>query len=201
MIKIMKKQITTRKNLIALAALLLLTLSLQATAQTPAQPSQVEPTQTQTTQAVQAPDVFGQLNLTPEQIQKVRSINMELRDERQAANLKLRQAQRALTMAVESPTPDEALINQRSREVAEAQAATIRLRSLTEARVLQTLTPEQRIKLREIRQQNQAARRANGQQTPRNGMGQRQNGLPRNGNAAQPLGPNQRKILRRQQRR
>jgi Spy/CpxP family protein refolding chaperone len=158
---------------------------------------QTEPAQAQMQngQANQLPD-FRLLNLSPDQIQKIRTINMDLKDERQAANQKLRQAQRALADAVESPTPDETLIAQRSREVAEAQASTIRLRSLTEARVLQVLTPDQRMKLREMRQRNLAQRRANQQQSP-NGLGQRQ-GLQRGTNA--PLGPNQRRILKRQQR-
>src|SRR5436190_17397551 len=104
------------------------------------------PVQSQTTD-LPANQVAGDLRLlglTPDQIQKIRAINFELKTERQAAGMKLRQAQRALTEAVESPKPDESLIAQRSREVAEAQANTIRLRSLTEARILQALTPEQR---------------------------------------------------------
>jgi Spy/CpxP family protein refolding chaperone len=166
-------------------------------AQTTQPPGQTDPlqAQSQNIQANQVPD-FRLLNLTPDQVQKIRTINMDLKDERQTANQKLRQAQRALADAVESPTPDEALIAQRSREVAEAQANTIRLRSLTEARILQVLTPEQRMKLREMRQRNLAQRRANQQQSP-NGLGQRQ-GLQRGANA--PLAPNQRRILKRQQR-
>jgi Spy/CpxP family protein refolding chaperone len=154
--------------------------------------------QTQTTQGSQAgqlPD-FAQLNLSPDQIQKIRAINSELKDQRQAANLKLRQAQRALAEAVESPTPNETLIDQRSRELADAQAATIRLRSLTESRILQVMTPEQRIKLREMRQRNQALRRQeNQQQLPGNVLRQRQQRVQRNGNM--PLQrPNQRKLQR-----
>jgi Spy/CpxP family protein refolding chaperone len=165
--------------------------------QTTQPPGQTDPiqAQVQNTQANQVPD-FRLLNLTPDQVQKIRTVNMDLKDERQTANQKLRQAQHALAEAVESPTPDEALIAQRSREVAEAQANTIRLRSLTEARILQVLTPEQRMKLREMRQRNLAQRRANQQQPP-NGLGQRQ-GLQRGANA--PLAPNQRRILKRQQR-
>src|SRR5438034_1203843 len=120
--------------------------------QSPPEPAQE---QSQNVQANQPPD-FRFLNLTPDQVQKIRAINLELKDQRQAAGFRLRQAQRALADAVESTTPDEALISQRSREVAEAQANTIRLRSLTEARVLQVLTPEQRVKLREVRQRNLA---------------------------------------------
>src|SRR5258708_2305982 len=114
--------------------------SVQISAQSPPPQNPIEPaqTQTQTTQAnqpSQLPD-FAQLNLLPEQIQKIRAINAELKDQRQAANLKLRQAQRALAEAVESPTPNETLIDQRSRELADAHAATIRLRSLTASRLL-----------------------------------------------------------------
>jgi Spy/CpxP family protein refolding chaperone len=191
----MKNQIMSRKILIMLAALLLLAFSLPATAQTPPGQSQSEPSPLPG-QAAPVADPFGQLGLTPDQVQKIRTINMELKDERQVANRNLRLAQRELTLAIESPTPDEKLIDQRSREFADAQSATIRLRSLTEARVLQVLTPEQRLKLREIRQQNQAARRAN-QQQQNNRPNQRQGALPRNANGAQPLGPNQRRLLQK----
>ena len=136
------------------------------------------------------------LNLTPDQIQRIRLINMELKDERQAANLKLRLTQRALTEAIESPNPNEALIEQRSREVAEAQANTIRLRSLTEARILQVLTPEQRVRLREMRQRNLALRRE--RQRQMDSLNQRQPGLQRDPNNPA-LTPNQRRALRRQQ--
>jgi len=176
-------------------ALVLLGASLTALAQTTQTQSQTDPSQAQNAQQANQGNDLRQLGLTPDQIQKIRAINLDLKDERQAANMKLREAQRALTEAVESSTPDENLIAQRSREVAEAQANTIRLRSLTEARVLQVLTPDQRTKLREIRQRNLAARRANQQQSP-NGLGQRQ-GLRRQN--APLLNPAQQKAIRRQQ--
>jgi len=176
-------------------AFVLLGTSVAAFAQTTQIQNQTDPSQAQNAQAQNQGNELRLLGLTPDQIQKIRAINLDLKDERQAANMKLREAQRALADVVESPTPDEALIAQRSREVAEAQANTIRLRSLTEARILQVLTPEQRIRLREMRQRNLALRRANQQQSP-NGLGQRQ-GLQR-GNAPM-LSPNQRKAIRRQQ--
>jgi len=181
------------------AAFMLLGTFVTAFAQTTQTPNQTDPVQAQNAQAQNPQANQGAdlrlLGLTPDQIQKIRAINLDLKDERQAANIKLREAQRALTEAVESPTPDENLIAQRSREVAEAQANTIRLRSLTEARILQVLTPEQRIKLRDLRQRNLAQRRANKQQSP-NGAGQRQ-GLRRPN--APPLNPDQQKAIRRQQ--
>jgi Spy/CpxP family protein refolding chaperone len=197
----MNRETNLRAGRIALPVIFLLVgVWVQVRAQNPAPQNPVEPAQTQTqgNQANQAPD-FAFLNLSPEQIQKIRSINAELRDQRQAANQKLRQTRRALAEAIESPTPNEALIEQRSHDVAEAQATTIRLNSLTEARILQVMTPEQRIRLREMRQRNQAIRRQGNQQLPGNVLQQRRQGLPRNVNAQPGLGPNQRKQMRQQQ--
>jgi Spy/CpxP family protein refolding chaperone len=178
--------------------LALFTVQVGAQSTTPQNPIEPTQTQTQTTQANQArplPD-FAQLNLSPDQIQKIRAINSELKDQRQAAGMKLRQAQRALAEAVESPTPNETLIEQRSQELADAQATAIRLRSLTEARVLQVMTPEQRTRLKEIRQRNQALlREANQQKLPGSVVRQRQQGVQRNANMP-PLRPNQRKLQR-----
>jgi Spy/CpxP family protein refolding chaperone len=193
----MKSKILRSIRSVFPSIVLLAGVSLSARAQTAPQTPQPEQSQTQSQAPVNqtTQDVFGQLNLTPEQVQKIRAINAELKDQRQAANQRLRLAQRALAEAVESPTPNEALIDQRSRDVADAQSSVIRLRSLTEARVLQVMTPEQRIRLREIRQRNLALRREANQQAPGNLLRQRQ-GLPRNGNGA---GPNQRRLLKHQQ--
>lgn len=182
-------------RLALLAATLIIFGSTRAAAQTA--PTQTQPTQEQTQPAqMNAPPDLGFLDLTQDQIQRIRAINAELKEQRQAAGLRMRQAQRSLAEAVESPTPDEALISQRSRELAEAQANTIRLRSLTEARILQVLTPDQRVKLRTMREQNLARRRALLQQS--NGA-RRQQGLQRSPNT-QSMTPQQRRLLRRQQR-
>jgi Spy/CpxP family protein refolding chaperone len=201
----MKTETTLRSSrivlpvLLSLVVLLLAGISGQVRAQEPSTQNPAGPAQAQTqTQINQLPD-FAPLNLSPDQIQKIRSINAELKDQRQTANQRLRLAQRSLTEAIEAPTPNEALIEQRSREVAEAQASTIRLRSLTEARILQALTPEQRVRLREMRR-NQAMRREGNQQRQGNVLRQRQQGLQRNVNAQPGLGPNQPKPMRRQQR-
>jgi Spy/CpxP family protein refolding chaperone len=183
----------------ALAGLILLTgAGIVATAQSPQNPLESGQAQSQN-QGNQIPD-FGPLNLTPDQIQRIRAINAELKDQRQTAVQRLRQAQRSLAEAIESPTPNEALIDQRSREVADAQAATIRIRSLSEARILQVLTPEQRIRLREMRQRNQALRRGGDQQLPRNRGNRRQDGVQGNNNTLAPLRPGKRKLIRQQRR-
>ena len=92
------------------------TLAQATQTQTQTDPGQAQNAPAQNPQANQGGEL-RLLGLTPDQIQKIRTINLDLKDERQAANLKLREAQRALTEAVESPTPNEDLIAQRSREV------------------------------------------------------------------------------------
>ena len=170
-------------------------------AQTPSQQTQTQDaTQTQTTQA---PNLQAELGLTPDQIQKWRALNQELRPQEVAGNMKVREAKRALADAMEAPSPNEDLIKQRAKELADAQSVMTQLQALRQARVLQILTPEQRVKLRDIREnqkkireQNQAAlRRANQQQTV-NGLNQRQQLRRQN---APVLTPAERRALRRQQ--
>lgn len=166
--------------------------SLRAQTPQPRQTSTDVPQQQQQ-QVNNVEQMLGPLNLTSDQAQQIRRIYTDVREERQAANFRLRTAQRALTEAIQAPIPDEALIEQRSKEVADAQATTIRLRSLTEARILQVLTQEQRVKLRQLRAQTQ---RRN-QQNPR-GLGRGRNALRPNQNTA-PLTPRQRRLMRQQQ--
>ena len=155
------------------------------------QPQTQDATQTQTTQA---PNLQAELGLTPDQIQKWRALNQELRPQEVAGNLKVREAKRALAEAMEAPSPNEDLIKQRAKEFADAQSAMTQLQALRQARVLQILTPDQRVKLREIKEKNQAIRQNQRQSV--NGLNQRQQ-LKR-GNA-QLLTPAQRRALRRQQ--
>lgn len=193
----MKRDTKSMKLAVLAATVLLFGLCGEIAGQTTQPQDSSAPAQAQTPdlQANQMSDLRP-LDLKPDQIQKIRAINFELKDERQAAGLKLRQAQRALAEAIESPTPNESLIEQRSREVAEAQANTIRLRSLTEARILQILTPEQRARVKEIRQRNLALRRERQLGAP-NGLDQRQQALRDPNNPV--LTPAQRRALRRRQ--
>jgi Spy/CpxP family protein refolding chaperone len=179
-----------------IAAALLLTVAGSMNAQTA--PQQQAAGDTAQTQMNQADQMLGPLNLSSDQIQRIKSINAELKDERQAANMRLRMAQRELREAIQSPTPDETLISQRSKEVADAQANTIRLRSLTESRILQVLTPEQRVKLRELRQQAMTRRGGNQQQFPR-ALQRRQNAGQRNQNPNALTPQEQRRLMRQQQ--
>ena len=167
-----------------LSWLLLLTTAevLQAQTQNPSTPStQSESTQTANQQQMNLTPIpdLGQLNLTPDQREKIRTIWSDTDEQRKAVNGRVRVAQRALTEAIDSPTPNDALIEQRSRELADARAEAARFHSLMEARILQVLTTEQRVRLREMRRQAQMQQRLGAQQGMRNGL-RKQNGLPRN---------------------
>jgi len=193
---IMRKAPIALLSIAATGVLLVCSGSLRA--QTP-QPQQtlIDAVPQQQRQMNQIEQMLRPLNITPDQEQRIQAIYAEMADERQAANRRLRLAHRALSEAIQSAKPDEALIEQRSKEVADAQATTIRLRSLTEARILQVLTQEQRVKLRQLRQQAMMQRR--NQQNPRN-LGRGGNALQQNQNRNAPLTPRQRRLLRQQQR-
>ena len=98
-------------------------------------------------------DPIRQLNLTPEQRQKIRAITEERKEEKIAINQRLREANSALQAVLDSDNPDEALVEERLRDVAAAQAAQMRMRVLTEVRIRRVLTPEQQTLLRILRQQ------------------------------------------------
>lgn len=172
------------------AAGVMLVASGSLRAQTPEPQQTTDVAQQQRRQINQIDQMLKPLNITPDQELRIQGIYAETAEERQAANRRLRLAHRALSEAIQSPTPNEALIEQRSKEVADAQATTLRLRSLTEARILQVLTQEQRIRLRQLRAQAQR-----NQQNPRN--------LNRGGNALQQNqnrnAIRQRRLLRQQQ--
>lgn len=191
-----------RKAPIALkvaAAGALVASSVSLYAQTPQpQPASPDTVQQQQQQRNQIEEMLGPLNITSDQAQQIRWIYSELRDERQAANFRLRLAQRALREAIQAPTPDEALIELRSKEVADAQSNTVRLRSLTEARILRVLTQEQRVKLRQM--QAQAAMQRRNQQNQSN-PGRGGNALQQNQNRNAPLTPRQRRLLQQQRQR
>ena len=123
-------------------------------------------------------DPIRDLNLSPEQRERIRSIREEMRDERAAINQRLRETNLALEELLDSDNPDNALVERRLRDVAEAQAASMRMRVLTEIRVKRVLTPEQLSTLRILRQNARETRRERRQEN--NDM-RRRDGLPRRG--------------------
>ena|SRR2546423_7255561 len=141
--------------------------------------------------------LLGQLNLSQEQIGQMRAIQGESVPQARELTRRLNQARRALDEAIYSDTVDESLIEQRARDVADAQAALVRLRAQTELRVRRVLTPEQLQTFRDLRQQARREQRIQRQlnrgvnpnpQRP----GQNNLNNPNNPNRVNPNNPNQR---------
>jgi Spy/CpxP family protein refolding chaperone len=108
--------------------------------------------------------------LTVDQLQQIRAIREESKDEWRAIRERLAQAYSALDDAIYSDNVNEALIAERAREVGVAQAAVARMRSLTELKIRRVLTPEQLDTLRTMRREARDAER-NGEREKR--LGQR----------------------------
>ena len=177
------------------AAVLVLAVLSSTRAQTTPQNQTPQPTPQSNVaaQPPQADNLATQLGFTPQQFQQWREINREFGPQQKAAEFKLRQARLSLNEAMESATPNEEVIKQRAKDVADAQSAVTQLQALRQARVLQMLTPEQRVKLKAIRQRAQELRREQNANALAPGKQMR-----RNANAPL-LTPAQRKALLRQQ--
>jgi Spy/CpxP family protein refolding chaperone len=109
--------------------------------------------QADTTQGNQDANWVTALGLTPDQVSRIHSIRQQNKMEWQTTRQRLNQAQRALDEAIYSDDASEAMIEERAREVAEAQAAEVRVRARTELGIRRVLTAEQLNIFRTIRQQ------------------------------------------------
>lgn len=137
-------------------------------------------------------DPIRQLNLTPEQREQIRSIREHNKTERAAINERVSDTNRALEAALDSENPDEAVVEQRVRDVAAAQAAAMRVRILTEVRIRRVLTPEQRVILRSLQQQAKEVRRERPLANPgerQRRQDERSHGLQNQRNGLGPLFP------------
>lgn len=100
-----------------------------------------------------AEDPIQQLNLTPEQRQRLRILNEQTREERQLTNRRLREANMALDQALDADPIDENVVEQRINELAAAQAAQMRMRIHRELRIRRLLNPDQLATLKRLRLQ------------------------------------------------
>lgn len=105
------------------------------------------------TQDPAPPDPIEQLNLTPEQRQRIRMIFEENKDERQMTNRRVREANVALDQALDAEPIDENIVEQRLNDLAAAQAAQMRMRIRTEMKIRRELNPAQLATLRRLRLQ------------------------------------------------
>jgi protein CpxP len=104
-------------------------------------------------------DLIRQLNLTPDQIEKIKSIRERNREARRLIGVRIRAARVALDRAIYVENADETVVEQRARELAEAQSAQVRLQAMTELGVRRILTPEQLETFRALRLQAETDRR------------------------------------------
>src|SRR3569832_55772 len=94
-------------------------------------------------QPARALNLMQRLNLSREQRRQLREIRKLSEPEVRAHTRQVRLARRALDEAIYADSVDDALIEQRSRELAAAQAALISLRAATELKIRRVLTDEQ----------------------------------------------------------
>jgi len=137
-------------------------------------------------------DPIRELNLSPEQRERIRAIREQLQEERAAINQRFLGTNRALEEALDADNPDESVVEQRLRDVAAAQAAAMRMRVLSEVRIRRVLTPEQLTTLRTLRQNARSLRRERQRENlemRRQERVDRQRGLPNQRNGLGPLFP------------
>ncbi|HEX7316715.1 MAG TPA: Spy/CpxP family protein refolding chaperone [Pyrinomonadaceae bacterium] len=131
--------------------LLLLPLCATAVAQEQEEPQPQATPQ----QPARALNLMQRLNLSREQRQQLREIRRLSDPEVRAQTRRVRLARRALDEAIYADAVDDALIDQRSRELSAAQTALVRLRAATELKIRRVLTDEQLRLFRTLRQQAQ----------------------------------------------
>jgi Spy/CpxP family protein refolding chaperone len=120
--------------------------------------------------------------LSPDQIQRIRLIQRDTKDERATIQQRLREANRALEESLDTENVDESVIDQRMQDVNAAQNAQLRLRIQTELRIRRVLNPEQRAMLKDIRVRAGDLIRAQ----DRRALRPEANGLRPNGNGVLP---------------
>jgi len=137
-------------------------------------------------------DPIRELNLSPEQRERIRAIRQQLQAERAVINQRLSETNQALREVLDADNPDESVVEQRLRDVAAAQAAAMRMRVLSEVRIRRVLTPEQLVTLRALQKIAQGLRRERQREnmdTRRQEQIDRQRGLPNQRNGLGPLFP------------
>ncbi len=105
-------------------------------------------------------DLFHALNLSPDQQAQIKAIRRQNREARIIAGGRLQRAQRELDEAIYADNVDEAIVEERQRELAAAQSEIVRVETQGQLNIRRVLTPEQLGTLRELRQQARTARQA-----------------------------------------
>lgn len=107
-------------------------------------------------------NMLRQLGLSREQMQRLRRINADRKPLMEAAQAKLRDANRALDDAIYADTPDEVTMQARLKDAQLAQAEVIKIRTMNEFGVRRILTPDQLGRFRMMRERFERNRQVMG---------------------------------------
>ncbi len=99
-----------------------------------------------------------EIGLTQDQVRQIRRLNMDRKPMMQAAQGRLREANRLLDEAIYSDQLNETDVQARMKDAQAAQAEVFRLRSANELAIRRILTPDQLVRFRDLRRQFDAAR-------------------------------------------
>jgi Spy/CpxP family protein refolding chaperone len=97
------------------------------------------------------PNPLDQLGLSKDQMQQLRRANQEHRPLMQAAQQRMREANRELDMAIYADTVSDEIFRTKLQAFQEAQREVNRLRFLNELNIRKVLTPEQLVRFRDMR--------------------------------------------------
>ena len=103
-------------------------------------------------------NVLRQLGLSPDQVQKIRRVNMERKPLMEEANRRLREANRTLNEAIYADQVNDEEVQARLKELQLAQAEVAKIRFTNELSVRRILTSEQLVRFRDLRQRFEQVR-------------------------------------------
>jgi len=98
-------------------------------------------------------DLLKQLGLSSEQMAQIRQLNQQRKPAMEEAQLRVREANKALDAAIYADTVDEALVAARLEDLQKAQGEVSRIRFNNELSIRRILTAEQLGRFREMRRQ------------------------------------------------
>lgn len=173
----MRKGIVINLILIAFAALALRASAFGQDTAKPAETPQPSPTPAKPVDMRTA--VLGQLSLSRDQLQQIRRVNQERKPLMDAAQARLRDANKVLDEAIYSDQMDEPGFQAKLKEAQAAQAEVVRIRFINEFAVRRILTPEQLVRFRVLRQKFEEDRQsAEKARLPKNEVRQVNNASP-----------------------
>lgn len=110
-------------------------------------------------------NALRQLGLTRQQLQRIRFLNQERKPLMDAAQLRLRQANRSLDEIIYSDNAADADILARLKDFQLAQAEVAKIRFMNELSVRRILTPEQLTRFRQLRERFDQSRAVNSEKS------------------------------------